>query len=206
MPRAALVLASLLLLIATDAHAQIGRVAGTITDADGRPIKGATVIAENRDQAPSTFTSTSDARGRFSVLGLRRGLWVFTIQAPGFETIATRVDVVTTRPNPPLNVELPKGSASVAPGPMAGVDAKDLLWRIDAAVALEASGNHAAALAAYRELLTRAPALTSTYTAIGALHERLGDKDAAMQAYKRLLELDPQNVSARAAIDRLERR
>ena len=45
MPRAALVLASLLLLIATDAHAQIGRVAGTITDADGRPIKGATVIA-----------------------------------------------------------------------------------------------------------------------------------------------------------------
>ena len=204
MPRAALVLASVVLLIAVDARAQIGRVAGAITDEDGRPIKGASVVAENRDQAPSTFTSTSDARGRFSILGLRRGSWLFTIQAPGFETMTTRLDVVTTRPNPPLNVELQKGSAPAPPGPLAGLDAKDLLKRIEAAAALEASGNYAGALAAYRELLTRAPALTSTYLAIGSLHERLGETAAALESYRRLAQLDPSNASAKAAVERLQ--
>src|SRR5688500_15764442 len=98
------------LLFATVVHAQIGRVAGTITDEDGRPVKGATIVAENPDQAPSTFTSSSDSRGRFSILGMRRGAWTFTIQAPGFEATSTRMDVVTVRPNPPLNVRLERAA------------------------------------------------------------------------------------------------
>jgi tetratricopeptide (TPR) repeat protein len=197
--------AMLWMLFTAVAHAQVGRVAGTITDEDGRPVKGATVVAENREQAPSTFTASSDAKGRFSILGIRRGTWTFTIQAPGFEAASTRLDVVTIRPNPPLNVRLGRAVAAAGPGPLSGVDARELQRQIDAAEARAASGDLPAAIAAYREILKRVPALTSIYLRIGALHEAQKDSQSALAEYRRLAELEPANASARAAIRRLTR-
>jgi tetratricopeptide (TPR) repeat protein len=202
--KAAIAVPALLLALgASEARAQVGRVAGTVTDDEGRPLKGATITAENRDQAPSTFTSSSDAKGRFSLLGMRRGFWVFTIQAPGFEKAFTRLDIVTTRPNPPLDVRMARAAPAPTPGPLAGIDAREVQRRIDAAESLAAAGDHAAAIAVYRELLVRVPVLTSIYLQIGALHERLQDTAAALAAYKRLAELEPDNARARAAIQRL---
>jgi hypothetical protein len=192
-----------LLMIATVVRAQVGRVAGSVTGEDGRPVHGATITAHNPDQAPSTYVSTSDAKGRFGILGLRRGSWVFTIQAPGFEGVSARVDVVTTRPNPPLNVKLARGAAPAAPGPLAGVDARDIQQRIDEAASLAGSGDYRGALAAYRELVRRVPALTAVHLEIGRLHERLNDKESALAAYRRLLELEPANAGAQTAIERL---
>jgi hypothetical protein len=205
MNHAAAVSAVLLVLSAVDARAQIGRVAGTVTDDGGRPLKGATITAENREQSPSTFTSSSDGKGRFSVLGMRRGIWIFTIQAPGFETAAHRREVVTTRANPSLDVQLVRGPAPAPPGPLVGSDVKESQRRIDAAETSDHAGDHGAALAAYRELLTRVPALTSIYLRMGAIHERMGDKAAAITSYKRLLEVEPQNARAQVALDRLNR-
>jgi len=195
--------AVLWMLFATVAHAQVGRVAGTITDDDGRPLKGATIVAENREQAPSTFTASSDAKGRFSILGIRRGTWTFTIQAPGFEAASTRLDVVTIRPNPPLNVRLGRAVAASGAGPLSGVDARELQRQIDAAEAHAASGDLPAAIAAYREILERVPALTSIYLRIGAFHEAQKDPQSALAEYRRLAELEPANASAQAAIRRL---
>lgn len=192
-------------LCASVAHAQIGRVAGTITDEEGRPVKGATIVAENREQAPSTFTSSSDPKGRFSILGLRRGIWIFTIQAPGFETTAARLDVVTVKPNPPLNVRLEKAAALARPGPMTGIDVREVQRRIDAAEKLAASNELGAAVAVYREILDRVPALTSIYLRLGSLHEARNDPAAALSAYQRLAELEPGNAAARSAIDRLNK-
>lgn len=202
-PAAATALAALLLLAAADARAQVGRVAGTVTDESGRGVQGATVTAENPDQAPSTFTSTTDGRGRFSVIGLRRGPWVFTIRAPGFESVHTRVDVLTHRPNPPLAVALTRTFGARAAGPLSRVDVPDVRRRIDAAAALAAAGDTAAAVGAYREILRRVPALTSIHLEIGALYERMNDPAAALDAYRTLVALEPDHVKATAAIARL---
>jgi Carboxypeptidase regulatory-like domain/Tetratricopeptide repeat len=191
------------LLIATDAHAQVGRVAGSVTSEDGRPVHGATITAHNPDQAPSTYTSTSDAKGRFGILGLRRGAWLFLIHAPGFESVSARVDVLTTRPNPPLNVKLTRGAAPAAPGPLAGVDARDIQRRIDEAASRTSSGDYRGAVAAYHELLRRVPSLTSIHLEIGRLHERLNDSGSALAAYRRLLEIEPGNANAKTAIERM---
>jgi hypothetical protein len=59
--------------LSTPALAQ-GHVTGTIRDNNGKPLKGATITAQNPDAAPSTFTGTSDGKGRFSLLGLRGGV------------------------------------------------------------------------------------------------------------------------------------
>ena len=197
--------AALIVSIAVDAHAQLGRVAGTVSDGDGRPLKGATITAENRDQSPSTLTSSSDARGRFSILGMRPGIWIFTIHSPGFETAAHRREVATTRPNPSLHVQLLRGSVPAPPGPLVGIDGKEIQRRIDAAETLENAGEHSAALARYRDLLARVPALTSIYLRIGAINEQAGDSTAAIDAYNRLLELEPDNARAQSALKRLGR-
>jgi hypothetical protein len=199
-------LALLMVLTPTHARAQVGRVAGTVTDDEGRPVKGATITAHNREAAPSTFTSTTDAKGRFSLLGMRRGAWVFTVQAPGFEQASGRLDVVTTRPNPPLNVQIARAATPPPPGPLAGIEGREVQRRIDAAESLAASGRHDGAIAAYRDLLVRVPALTSIYLRIGELHERTNDTAGALAAYKRLAEIEPANARAKAAIERLNGR
>jgi len=46
------------------AQGSVGRVSGTIKDENGKPVAGATITASNPDQAPNTFTASTDARGR----------------------------------------------------------------------------------------------------------------------------------------------
>ena len=196
-------LASLLLAAAQFASAQVGRVAGSVSDETGKPIRGVTITAENRDHSPSTITATSNDRGQFSVLGLKRGTWLFTIQAPGYETARTALDVVTIRPNPPLHVRLLKGSEPAPPSPLAGIDATDVQRRIDRAEAMAAAGDVERSIAEYRELLSRVPALTTVYLQIGALLERKQDAAGALAAYEQLLKIDPRNVRAQAAVTRL---
>jgi Carboxypeptidase regulatory-like domain len=196
----------LVLLAAAPAYAQVGRVTGTVTDDAGRPIRGATVTAENKEVSPSTITGSSDNRGKFSLLGLKRGNWLFTIQAPGFENAQTRLDVITVRPNPPLSIRLMKGLAPAPPGAMARVDSFELQKQLDDAAAKGSAGDIDGAVAIYRDVLAKVPALTTIHLQIGALLERKPDVPAALAEYQALAKLEPDNERARAAIERLSRR
>src|SRR3954447_16851962 len=96
--------------IAATASAQTGRVGGLVKDEAGQPIKGATITAENPSASPSSFTATTDDKGRFSVIGLRGGMWTFSAQAPGFAAETGKMNVGTIgTPNPPLTFTLKKG-------------------------------------------------------------------------------------------------
>jgi tetratricopeptide (TPR) repeat protein len=192
----------LIALSATTAWAQ-GRIAGIIKDEAGRPVKGATITAHNADHSPSTYTASTDQRGRFGMLGLRRGVWTISIQCPGYEPVRSQVDVQTLRPNRPVEVRLVKGLEPAPAGPLERLSAKDIQQRIDSAEAKASSGDIDAAVVAYREILTRVPAMTSIYLRLGALHERKSDPAAALAAYRELVRLEPSNDRALAAIQRL---
>src|SRR5918997_3538614 len=106
----AIALGAALIVSALPAAAQTGRVGGTIKDNNGQPIKGATVVAENPASSPSSFTATTDDRGRFSIIGLRSGNWKITASAPGFQPSAGQVPIKTIgTPNPPLDFTLAPG-------------------------------------------------------------------------------------------------
>ena len=77
-----------LVMTALPAAAQTGRIGGTVKDTNGQPIKGATVVAENPASAPSSFTATTDDRGRYSMIGLKAGTWKVTASAPGFAPLS----------------------------------------------------------------------------------------------------------------------
>jgi hypothetical protein len=199
-------LSLLLVLAAAPAYAQVGRVTGTVTDDSGRAIRGATVTGENKDVSPSTITGSTDQRGKFSLLGLKRGNWLFTIQAPGFETAQTRLDVVTVRPNPPLTIKLMKGLTPAPPGALARVDSVELQKQLDEASAKGRAGEIDSAIAIYRDVLAKVPALTSLHLQIGGLLERKPDAAAALAEYEALIKVEPENARAKAAIERLSRR
>lgn len=193
------------LLVPGPAWTQIGtgRLARSVRDERGRPIKGATVTAENESYFPKSLTSATDAKGRFSVLGLRTTTYKVTVRAEGYEVATLDLPVRMAQPNPPLDIRLIR---KIDPGPpplLANADAARLQQELDAAAELAARGKTDEAIAAYRHILGATPALTSINLQIGYLCERKGNRPAAIAAYEAALKGDSSNTTAREALARL---
>ena len=208
------VIALLIAAWATNAAAQTGRVGGIVKDDTGNPVKGATITAENPSSSPSSFTATTDDKGRFSIIGLKSGVWSFKVEAPGFQPQSTKMNVSTIgTPNPPLTVTLAKG-ASGPSGALAGVNAKDLQADLAAADAAYNAKQWDDALAKYQAIMTKAPALSVINLQIAQIYRNKADDmkradpkaaagpvyDQAIAAYETLLKADPNNDKAKIGI------
>lgn len=188
---AAFVVAALIV-SAMPAAAQTGRVGGTVKDGSGQPIKGATVVADNPQSSPSSFTATTDDKGRFSIIGLRSGTWKITASAPGFTPSGGSVPVRTIgAPNPPVDIVLQPGGGPT--GALAGVNTKELQGELAKAEELMNQQQYDAAIAAYNAILAKAPALTMINLQIGRAHRQKKEYDQALAIYKKALEAEPTN-------------
>jgi hypothetical protein len=166
------------------AQVGVGRLAGSVKDDRGRPIKGATVVAENKNVSAEGFSTATDEKGRFALLGLRAGTWTIRIEAPGYYVVAREMPIATIRANPPLDARLVR---KLDPGPppiLGNADPKRLQGALDEAAALVTAGQFDAAIAAYQRLLAAHPALTSINLQLGYLYETKGDQEAARAAYR----------------------
>src|SRR5262245_14135659 len=120
----AIALVAALIVSVLPAAAQTGRIGGTVKDGQGQPIKGATVTAENPQASPSTFTATTDDKGRYSIIGLRSGNWKITASAPGFTPSGGNVPIRTIgAPTPPVDIVLMPGAGPA--GAIAGVNTNE---------------------------------------------------------------------------------
>ena len=182
------------------ASAQTGRVGGVVKDEGDQPVKGATIRAENQNVSPSSFTAVTDEKGRFSIIGLRKGVWTFTVEASGFAPQSARLDVQTLQVNPPITVNLKRGGAAASSGALAGVNAKDLQGDLAAAEELYNSQKWDAAIAAYRAILAKAPAVSVINLQLAAAYRNKKDYDSALVAYNELLKTDPTNEKAKVGI------
>jgi tetratricopeptide (TPR) repeat protein len=198
------IFALVFVLLASAAASAQGRVSGVVKDTNQRPIKGATITAENRNY--TSVTVTSDAKGRYAFLGLRGGAWTFTVKAPGFQEARRQSTTSMMSANAPVDFELDALAELPPPGPLANLDTRTLQQQLTAAADLEKTGKLDEAIAGYRDILAHLPALTSVHLQLGALFERKGDSAAAVAEYQALLKADPANAKARAARDRLARR
>jgi tetratricopeptide (TPR) repeat protein len=195
--------AVLCLLGVAPVQAQVIRVAGTVKDDAGRPIRGAAITAENPDQTPPRLTTTSNDKGQFGFIGVRRGAWTISVAASGFEPLRFVRQVSSGRQDT-MDVRLARTSAPVDLA-LDGIKASDIQQRIDRADSLASSGDIDGAILAWRDVLARVPALTSVFMQIGALYERKPDRDRALETYRQLLAIEPGHVAASAAIERLGR-
>lgn len=167
---------------ATAAAAQTGRVQGTVRDEGGKPIRGATVVARNPDAMPASFETTTDERGRFSILGLQAGRWTFTASAPGHSsgTGGGRVSSVGTNPHfefrlqrsSPLPPLLRPAAGHASPGVPADVMAADVLL---------SAGRLDEALSAYDAMLRRHPGRTEVILRLGQVYRLKREFDRALE-------------------------
>src|SRR5262245_36530133 len=87
-----------------NASAQNVVVQGRGTDIDGRAIKGATVKGTNPNGKPPQITATTDDKGRFAMVGMTGGAWMFVAEAPGFSRAEARGNIRSASTGNPLIV------------------------------------------------------------------------------------------------------
>jgi tetratricopeptide (TPR) repeat protein len=179
--------------------AQTARVTGTVRDAGGQPIRGATVKAENPAATPDGFTTTTDDKGRFSIRGLQKGTWFLTVSAPGYQTSQGKAEISALASNPVLEVRLFRAYGG-PPLPLDGVNTRELQGELDAAEALLNARQYDQAIAAYEGVLAKVPSLTLVNLQIGNAYRLKKDYDRALAAYEQVLKADPTNERARIDI------
>jgi tetratricopeptide (TPR) repeat protein len=188
-------------LVAPLAGAQsMTRVTGVVRDDTGAPIRGAVVTAFNPDSAPTTYTATTDDKGQFAIMGLRRGVWTLRATAPGYEPSEISGPIQSRQVLPPIEFDLRKTPEPGPRGALANVDPEKLRESLRSAEALAAEGKLDQALAIYEKALVQVPALTALYGEIGDLYVRKKDLDKALAAYQRMLAALPESERARAAV------
>ena len=193
--------AAVTLAVAASAAAQTGRVTGTVRDADGKAIKGATVRASS-EIAAARITSTTDDKGRFAMIGLRSGPWKIVVEAPNFLPLDGQANV-SAGVSPVLALVLQRD-----PGPMPGALAKSIGDDVNGAEALRKAGRYDDAIAAYQAIQSKNARLTSVNLMLATLYREkaLQEKDSAARqallgraitAYGDMLKSDETNTRAR---------
>ena len=180
-----------------------GRVNGVVRDTDEQPIKGATVTARN-DNVGSSFTATTDDKGRFVLLGLRAGEWIFIAGAPGFAANGGRMNVrAASNLNPPMLFTLTRNGPG-AGGALERLTAKDLQSQIASANALFDERKWDESIAAFRAIMTAAPPLAFLNLQVAAAYLAKNDLPKAQAAYEEALKADPTLEKAIVALAQVQ--
>lgn len=177
-------------LVPADARAQAGRVHGRVIDsASGQPIRSATVVAESTTGLPGQFTAITDSKGRFAMLGLRSGMWVFSAKAEGYDLMAGTARITSLTQNPPVEFKLSKTPEPVI-SPVAALDVKSFQDELRSAQALLEASKADEAIAAYESLLTRLPTLTTLNYKLAEAYLLKGDARRALEFTEKVPEGD----------------
>ncbi|MCL4814140.1 MAG: tetratricopeptide repeat protein [Vicinamibacteraceae bacterium] len=192
--RARWVFVALMAVLGTaETAAQTGRVTGFVRDAGGRPIKGATIVAENPEATPASFSATTDDKGRFGMIGLTAGLWTFRASAPGYEPATGSGRIQTIGANSPMEFRLVRAQVT---GALAGPTTRALQAELARADALFDAGKYDEAIDAYGGILKISPTLDVINLQIGRAYRLKHDYDRAMAAFREVLAADPTNERA----------
>ncbi len=187
------------LTLAVPALAQTNRIGGVVRDETRGTIRGAIVRAAaggtGTTSAPVSLTTATDDRGRFVFVVTRSGDWRITFEAPGFQPLTIPLAIRLTGPAPNLDVKLERRESPEAFGALAGVDSKSLSAQLASAAALFDEGRYDQALAAYREIKAKAPALTLVNLQIGNAHLAQKSYAEAEAAFQEILKDDSQDAN-----------
>ena len=183
MPRVYVVALAALLALAAAAEAQTGRVSGIVKDSAGKPIKGATVRASNPEAGSREFTSTTDDKGRFAMLGLRTAMtWHFVAEAPGF-FVSEGDALIRSQPGTPFEFVMRRD-----PGPLPGALVKDIQEQLASANALRDEGRFDQAISAYQSIQTKNPKLTTLNLVLAGTYRDKAERESDPAARVALLE------------------
>src|SRR4051794_16840194 len=180
--RAGLVLCSLLAMLAfaLPAAAQ-GLVQGVVTDAQGQPVDGASVVIE-AEGTNRHFDMKTNKKGEFMQIGLSSGPYKVTATKDKL-TASQSVRISQGRP---ANAKLVLGAGGASPAENAAATA--LRKVLDDAIAASNAGKYDEAIAGFTKASETQPACFACYYNIGYAHAQKKDYDNAEINYKRAIE------------------
>jgi tetratricopeptide (TPR) repeat protein len=185
----------LLAFLAMPAEAQLARQAGTVYDTQGNPVAGASVTLERVDKSGSgrsSLTTTTDADGNYAFTNMGPGKWQMSVTAEGFAPYMTVLDISAINRNPNFDVTLQPGTPLEAEDAQA--EAKKVIKEADKLVA---EGKYDEAIAAYKQLAEKFPAIEGSVALyVGQTYETKGDMEKAKEYYQKALEADPNSFIA----------
>jgi len=193
------------LFISTSVFAQSARATGTVRDTGGKPLKGATIHAINKDAYPPEITSSTDDKGRWAMIGLRTGTWTFIAEAPGF-TKAQTPWPVRVAGTAPIGFVLARDL-----GPIPNALTKTVQQQITAANSMRDRGQLDQAIVAYEQVRDQNPKLTSMNLVVASTYRQRAAQetnvvakrtllDRAIASYTTLLSSDPDNERAKTEL------
>jgi len=168
--------------MATPALAQSARATGSVRDTSGKPLKGATVRAVNKEAYPSEITSSTDDRGRWAMVGLRTGTWTFFAEAPGFSQFQTQW-LVRVGGTAPIGFVLARDL-----GPIPNALNKNIQQQVVAANALRDKGQYDLAIVAYELIRDQNPTLTTMNLVVGSAYRKKAAQETDPAARRALFD------------------
>jgi len=191
--RTSLLAAAVAMVMSAPLAAQTNRISGVVRDETGAAIRGAIVRAATGGipgVSPMTLTTATDDRGRFIFVVARSGEWQLNFEAPGFDPMTITAAVRITGAAPNLDIKLDRHEAPEAFGALAGIDSKSLSGQLAAASALLDEERYDQAIAAYRDIKTRVPALTMVNLPMGTAYLATKSYADAESAFQEILKAD----------------
>lgn len=181
-----------------------GRLQGVVNNENNQPIQGARVTLgrgeDGKGGGPAALTT--DAQGRWSVLGLAGGPWRITIELPGYVTSEGTAQVNEYGPVPPITVQLRQASEPGAAGTATtgGATREEMLAWIEKGNALLKEKKYSEARAEYERVVAQLPPDNAESQApllrgIATTYYEEDDVDQAVTTLKKAVELKPDDAS-----------
>jgi tetratricopeptide (TPR) repeat protein len=186
--REKLLLTFALLWLPAVSFGQGARVRGQVLDEKGQPVEGAAVTLAS-EELGARHTATTDAQGRWAVLGLEGGSWDVDFEAEGYVTKKISLPVSAFSNPRPIEIRLQRA------GPPPELQAAE---KGDAAFQ---AGRFAEAREHYQDLLALRPELSpSLHLQIARCYKEEGDSEREIEHLQNALDAEPDNQEVRTLL------
>ncbi len=164
-----------------------GRIKGTVTDPDGKPIPGVTVKFHS-DDLQTGFEVTTNDKGDWTVNGIKGGMWNIDFIKEGYKQKNITNQITELSFNQPVELSLERAQIITATGGQKqALPGMDLM---EEANKLKAAKDYTGAIAKYEAAMLANPSLYSAYGDIGLAYQQMNQSDKAIEAFQKLLEKD----------------
>lgn len=194
-----------ILVAASPALAQnSARISGMVTDPNGEAVEGATIVIEFTGGLTRRVETTTNDKGEFVQIGLRRGPYAVTATKDGVGALTGTVtlnagqtfnmDMQLLAPGDVLRESLTEGERAALERAEATVDA------FDRGLAALPSGNLEEALDFFQEAIDGSPECGDCHRNLGMVYARQRSYAEAEASLRRAVELEPDDLAAYRAL------
>jgi tetratricopeptide (TPR) repeat protein len=191
------VFALAVVLVASAPAAAQSMVRGTVVDAEGKPVEGATVSIQSNDSSRKAETKT-DKDGKFLQIGLQTGDYTVTVTKDNMkQTLPARASqarptdlAFQLTPTSGLTPEQLKAEQEMAALAQGAIDAMK-------------AGRTDEAIKGFNDIILKIPTCSDCYYNLGVLHTGKQQYAEAEAAFKKVIELRPDSGDAYSGLANL---